>query len=40
MMEKVFTFSTWDVEDVGVLQEKDVSNVSSHSFQPSYNYKS
>jgi hypothetical protein len=34
MMEGVFKFSTWDMEDVGVFHEKGVSIVSLHAFQP------
>jgi hypothetical protein len=34
MMEEVYEFSTWDMEDVGVFHENGVSNVGPHSFQP------
>jgi hypothetical protein len=34
MMERVFKFSTWDMEDVGVFHEKCVLIVSLHAFQP------
>jgi hypothetical protein len=34
MMERIFEFLTWDMEDVGVFHEKKMSNVSLHSFQP------
>jgi hypothetical protein len=33
MMEEVFKFSTWDMEDVGVFHDNGVSNVGPHSFQ-------
>jgi hypothetical protein len=32
MMEGGFEYSIWDMEDVGMLYENDVSNVGLHSF--------
>jgi len=32
MMEGVFYFFTWDMEDFGMLHEKGVLNVGFHSF--------
>jgi hypothetical protein len=34
MMEGIFKFSTWNMEDVGVFHEKGVSIVSLDAFQP------